>query len=233
MQEVTKKCKEELEKLKEDISKANTVPLTDLVARHNLIVRELNASKAFNKKFESLPEKKFYKKTIYREEKKTWLTEIEIIEARLQDIEQDDEKDKKIAELTDVLQRLQAEFENYKKRCDKDNIEFRNYVNSEMTGKLLPILDSFELALKNAQNKEEFVKGVEMIFGQLYDMIEKEGVRQIKTEGEKFDPYKHEILMSEKTDKEEDDEKIIEELQKGYMFKDRVLRYAKVKVLKK
>ena len=64
-------------------------------------------------------------------------------------------------------------------------------------------------------------------------MIEKEGVRQIKTEGEKFDPYKHEILMSEKTDKEEDDEKIIEELQKGYMFKDRVLRYAKVKVLKK
>lgn len=153
--------------------------------------------------------------------------------AILTDLSNSDDKDKKIAELTDMLQRLQAEFENYQKRCDKNNSEFREYVKSETIGKLLPILDSFELALKNSKNVEEFKKGVELIFGQLYDMMEKEGMMQIKTEGEKFDPYKHEVLMTEKTDKDGDDDKIVEELQKGYMFKDKVLRYAKVKVLKK
>ena len=144
-----------------------------------------------------------------------------------------DDKDKKITELTDSLQRLQAEFENYKKRCDIEIGEFRNYANAGIIDRLLPILDSFELALKNSSNKEEFIKGVELIYSQLYDMIEKEGVRKIDTKDQKFDPYKHEVLLSEKTDKDEDDEKIVEELQKGYMFKNKVLRYSKVKVLKK
>lgn len=145
----------------------------------------------------------------------------------------EDDKDKKIAELTDSLQRLQAEFENYKKRCESDNADFRNYSTAIIIEKLLPILDSFELALRNTQNAVEFKKGVELIYGQLYDTMEKEGIRPIKTDGEKFDPYKHEVLLSEKTDKEEEDEKIVEELQKGYMLKEKVLRYAKVKVLKK
>ncbi len=145
----------------------------------------------------------------------------------------EDEKDKKITELTDSLQRLQAEFENFKKRCEKDNADFRNYASALIIEKLLPILDSFELALNNHANKEEFVKGVELIYSQFYDLLEKEGIRPIKTKGEKFDAYKHEVLLSEKTEKDEEDEKIVEELQKGYMLKDKVLRYAKVKVLKK
>jgi molecular chaperone GrpE len=142
-----------------------------------------------------------------------------------------DEKDSKIAELTDTLQRLQAEFENYKKRCEKETIEFKKYVNAEFCEKLLNILDSFELALKNTSNKEEFMKGIELIYGQLYDILEKEGLRKIDTNC-KFDPYKHEVLLTASTDKEDEDEKIIEELQKGYMFKDKVLRYSKVKILK-
>ena len=143
------------------------------------------------------------------------------------------EKDQKIGELTDIAQRLQAEFENYKKQCDRSNADFRIYAAAQVVEKLLPILDSFELALKNSENHEKFVKGVELIFGQFYDILEKEGLRPIKTVGEKFDAYNHECLLTEKTDKDEEDELVVEELQKGYMLKEKVIRYAKVKVKKK
>lgn len=166
------------------------------------------------------------------EKRKKDTKEIEKIKKGKED-KKKDEKDKKIAELTDVLQRLQAETENYRKRCEKENSEFKEYAKAEIIEKILPILDSFELALKNSDNKGEFVKGVELIYSQLFDLMEKEGLKKIKASGERFDPHKHEVLLSEKTDKEEEDDKIVEELQKGYMFKDKVLRYAKVKVLKK
>jgi molecular chaperone GrpE len=128
---------------------------------------------------------------------------------------------------------MQAEMQNFKKQCDKSNEDFKKYCHADIVAKLLPILDSFELALKHTENKEEFVKGVELIYSQIYDMLEKEGLRPIKAEGEKFDPYKHEVLLTEKTEKDSEDEKIIQELQKGFMFKDKVLRYSKVKILKK
>ena len=99
--------------------------------------------------------------------------------------------------------------------------------------KLLPILDSFGLALKNTATREQFIKGVELIYGQLYDTMELEGVKAIEAVGQKFDPYKHEVLMTTKTDEDEKDDLIVEELQKGYMFREKVLRYAKVKVYKK
>jgi molecular chaperone GrpE len=144
-----------------------------------------------------------------------------------------EEKDKKIAELTEFSQRIQAEMENYKKRCDRDSTEFRKYCHAELIAKLLPILDSFELAFKNTEKKEDFVKGVELIFSQLYDALEKEGLRIIKAKGERFDPYKHEALLTQKTEKDTEDDIVAEELQKGYMFKDKILRYSKVKILKK
>ena len=84
------------------------------------------------------------------------------------------EKDAKIADLTDTLQRLQAETENYKKRCDKSVEDFKEYSVASFIEKLLPILDSFGLALKNTATREQFIKGVELIYGQLYDMIEKD-----------------------------------------------------------
>lgn len=141
-----------------------------------------------------------------------------------------DEKDKKIEELTETLQRLQAEFENYKKYVEKSKADFMGYAKAAIIEELLPILDSFELALRNTTDKEKFVKGVELIYSQLYSMLEKEGLRKIDTEG-KFNPNLHEVLLKEESDKEEDT--ILEELQKGYMLGDKVLRYSKVKVSKK
>ncbi|MFH2028173.1 MAG: nucleotide exchange factor GrpE [Nanoarchaeota archaeon] len=143
------------------------------------------------------------------------------------DTSKEDIKDVKIAELTDSLQRLQAEFENYRKYVEKEKNEFRKYAKADIIDKILPILDSFELAFKSTADKEKFIKGMELIYSQFFSILEKEGLKKIKTEG-KCDPNLHEVLLKEKSDKEED--MIIEELQKGYMLNDKILRYAKVKV---
>ena len=134
----------------------------------------------------------------------------------------------KIEELTETLQRLQAEFENYKKRIDKEKEEFAKYAGALTIGKMLPVLDSFEIALKNTSDREKFVEGMKMIYAQFHSVLEAEGVRPIKAAGEKFDPYRHEVLMKEESDKPEDT--ILEEFQKGYMLNDRVLRHSKVKI---
>jgi molecular chaperone GrpE len=136
----------------------------------------------------------------------------------------------KTDELINDLKRLQAEFENYKKRADKESSQLRCYVLADFAKKLLIILDSFELALKNSENHEEFVRGVELIYSQFYAILKEEGLKPIETKQKKFDPYLHEVLLSEKSEKEEDT--IIEELQKGYKFKDIVIRHSKVKVAK-
>jgi len=141
------------------------------------------------------------------------------------------DKNAKLKDLTDSLQHLQAEFENYKKRAEKQGEELGKYLKADLIAKLLPTLDSFEMALKNTSDKEKFIKGVELIFAQLYSLLESEGLRPIKAVGEQFDPYRHEVLMKQESDKEED--VILEELQKGYMLNDKVLRHSKVKVSKK
>ncbi len=141
-----------------------------------------------------------------------------------------DLKDKKITELTDSLQRLQAEFENYKKYVEKQKSEFVKYSKGDIINKLLPILDSFEMALKNTTDKEKFVKGIELIFSQFHQLLENEGLKPIEAIGKKFDPYKHEVLLSQVSDKEEGT--ILEELQKGYMLGDKVIRHSKVKIAK-
>lgn len=160
--------------------------------------------------------------------------ESKIKEQRLEECKKEtkkeDDKDEKIAELTETLQRLQAEFENYKKYVEKSKADFIGYAKAAIIEELLPILDSFELALRNTTDKEKFVKGVELIYSQLYSMLEKEGLKKIDTEG-KFNHNMHEVLLKEESDKEEDT--ILEELQKGYVLGGKVLRYSKVKVSKK
>ncbi len=138
------------------------------------------------------------------------------------------EKSQKIEELTDTLKRLQAEFENYKKRVDKEKSEFMKFANAEIISKMLPVFDSLELALKNTADKEKFTEGIKMIYAQLHSMLNAEGVKPIKTENQKFDAYRHEVLMKEASDKPEGT--ILEEFQKGYMMKDKVLRFSKVKI---
>ena len=139
-----------------------------------------------------------------------------------------EENQKTIDELTDTLKRLQAEFENYKKRVDKEKTEFVKYAHADLIAQMLPVLDSFEIALKNTTEKEKFVEGIKIIYAQLYSVLEAEGLKPIKATGEKFDPYKHEVLMKEESDKPDDT--ILEEFQKGYMLNDKVLRHSKVKI---
>lgn len=142
-----------------------------------------------------------------------------------------DDKQSRIDELTDDLKRVQAEFENFRKRCEKENSSFRDYAKAELVRKLLTVLDSFEIALKNTADHKKFVDGVELIYSQLYSLLKEEGLQHIETKDKRFDPYLHEVMLSEKSDKPED--MILEELQKGYKFKDCVLRHSKVKVAKK
>ncbi|MBW2971964.1 nucleotide exchange factor GrpE [Candidatus Woesearchaeota archaeon] len=142
-----------------------------------------------------------------------------------------DADESKIAELTDDLKRVQADFENYKKRVERDSSKLCEYSKAELIKKLLTVLDSFEIALKSTRNHEEFVKGVELIYSQLYTLLKDEGLQHIEAQGKPLDPRLHEVMLFEKSDKEEDT--ILEELQKGYRLKDIVIRHSKVKVAKK
>jgi molecular chaperone GrpE len=135
----------------------------------------------------------------------------------------------KVIELTETLQRLQADFENYKKQMEKQCLETNKRAKADFINRLLPILDSFELGLKNSKDKEEFKKGMELIFSQFFQTLEDMGLRKIEL-SKQFDPYKHEVLITEESNKK--DNTILQELQKGYMLDDMVLRHTKVKVAK-
>ena len=136
----------------------------------------------------------------------------------------------KIHELTDTLQRLQAEFENYKKRSDKEAQANAKNANARLIGKLLPVLDSFDQALKIEHTDAKYKKGMELIHSQLISTLESQGLKVINTKDQKFDPFKHEVLMVKET--EDEDDKIIQELQKGYMLNDIILRHSKVMIAK-
>lgn len=138
-----------------------------------------------------------------------------------------------IEELTDTLKRLQAEFENYKKRQDKENSQLMKNANADLIQEMLPVLDSFELAIKNSNGNEEiekFKKGLEMIYAQFFGILQDQGLRIIDIKNKKFDPYKHEVLLVKESDKEDD--VILEEFQKGYMLNEIVLRHSKVMISK-
>lgn len=135
-------------------------------------------------------------------------------------------------ELLNQLQRLQAEFDNYQKRTAKEKEEYKAWVSATIVSELLPIVDNFELALKNAPETErtQFYKGVEMIYAQLHEQIEKLGVTEIEATGQ-FNPTKHEVLLTEER-KGVEKNTIIEILQKGYEINGKIIRAAKVKVAK-
>ncbi|MDD1778738.1 MAG: nucleotide exchange factor GrpE [Candidatus Helarchaeota archaeon] len=133
----------------------------------------------------------------------------------------------------DKYARLQAEFENFRRRSLKEKDEYIKYASSQIILKLLTTLDNFEVMLKNLEPKlkSNDFKGIQMIYKELYGMLEKEGLTPIKAKGEKFNPFVHEILTVDNTDSCPEDT-ITEEFQKGYKFKDQVLRTSKVKIAK-
>ncbi|HXM20557.1 MAG TPA: nucleotide exchange factor GrpE [Terriglobales bacterium] len=132
--------------------------------------------------------------------------------------------------LIDRLARLQAEFENARKRTTREQQDFREYAVADAIRALLPTLDSFERALQTGSaEKSEFRDGIELIYKQLQDALLKLGLRAIPAKGEPFDPHVHEAIeMVETTDAA--DHQILEELQRGYKLKDRLLRPSMVKV---
>jgi molecular chaperone GrpE len=132
--------------------------------------------------------------------------------------------------LIDRLARLQAEFENARKRTAREQQEFREYAVADAVKALLPTLDSFERALQTSRaDKSEFRGGVELIYKQLQDALVKMGLRAIPAKGEPFDPHLHEAIeMVDTADAE--DHQVLEELQRGYKLKDRLLRPSMVKV---
>jgi molecular chaperone GrpE len=133
--------------------------------------------------------------------------------------------------LLDRLARMQAEFENARRRAAKEQQEFRDYAAADAVKSLLPVIDSFERALQVKSSSGDLRNGVELIYKQLQDALAKLGVRAIPAKGELFDPHYHEAIeMVETSDAA--DHSVLEELQRGYKFKDRLLRPAMVKVAK-
>lgn len=133
--------------------------------------------------------------------------------------------------LLDRLARAQAEFENARRRAAKEQQEYRDYAAADAIKPLLPVLDSFERALQVKSEPGDFRSGVELIYKQLQDALAKMGVRAIPARGEPFDPHVHEAIEMVETSDAADHE-VLEELQRGYKFKDRLLRPAMVKVAK-
>jgi len=133
--------------------------------------------------------------------------------------------------LLDRLARAQAEFENARRRASKEQQDFRDYAGADAIRSLLPVIDSFERALQVKSDPGDFRSGVELIYKQLQDALAKIGVRAIPAKGEPFDPHVHEAIEMVETSDAADHE-VLEELQRGYKFKDRLLRPAMVKVAK-
>jgi len=138
------------------------------------------------------------------------------------------EKDKEIAEQRDKFLRLQADFDNYRKWVEKENINKINLANEKLIKELLAILDDFENAISKMKNGAE---GMELIYKNFLKILEKFGLKKIEAVGKKFDPYYHEVVLQEESDEPEGT--VLQELQKGYMLNSKIIRHAKVKIAKK
>src|ERR1700736_2408535 len=132
-------------------------------------------------------------------------------------------------ELQDLLLRRQAEFENFRRRVDREKADVSEYANTETIRAILPVVDDLERALKVESADKEYVRGMELIYQRLTDTLKKLGLEPIETTGQKFDPHVHHAVeMVETADRE--DHAILEEYQRGYNFRGKLLRPAMVKV---
>lgn len=133
--------------------------------------------------------------------------------------------------LIDRLSRLQAEFDNYRRRQAQERVDFISRANERLLLDFLPIMDNFERALAAGDaNEESFLKGVSMIYRQMQTLLEKSGVTSFEAEGESFDPHRHHAVSKESAPDGVLEDTVIQVLQKGYLCQKRVLRPAMVKV---
>ena len=139
-----------------------------------------------------------------------------------------------LQETQDLLRRKHAEFENYRKRIEREQKEFVSYATSELVLGILPVLDNLERALGSAQSAEtgpenQISEGVAIIYRQFSDILQKAGLREVAALGEDFDPHVHEAVARVETTEHREGE-ILDVLQKGYFLKERLLRPAMVRV---
>ena len=143
-----------------------------------------------------------------------------------------DKKDEKIEELTDRLTRQMAEFDNFRKRTDREKSQMYEVGAKDVIDKILPVVDNFERglgAVTGEEKEDPFVKGMEQIYKQLMTTLEGIGVKPIEAVGNEFDPDFHNAVMHVE-DEEVGENIIVEEFQKGYMYRDSVVRHSMVKV---
>jgi molecular chaperone GrpE len=133
------------------------------------------------------------------------------------------------AEILDQLLRRTAEFDNFRRRTERERMELIEYASMDAVKALLPILDDFERALKTETADKEFARGMELIYNRLFDQLKKLGLEPVDAAGQKFDPnLHHAIEMTETTEAE--DQTILAEFQRGYRLRGRLVRPAMVKV---
>ena len=140
-----------------------------------------------------------------------------------------------VAEYKDKYIRLYAEFENARKRMEREKLEFIKYANEELIKEFLGVLDNLELSVQAARAKHEdyaaFLKGIELVMTHTFEALKKNGVKPMEAKGKMFDPHYHEVLMQEETEIYGEGT-VMDEFQKGYFLGDRVIRTAKVKIAK-
>jgi molecular chaperone GrpE len=137
-------------------------------------------------------------------------------------------KEDPVAEMRELLQRTQAQFENFRKQTDKRTQETHKMAARDIITQLLPIIDTFELALNNTTNHKEFVQGIGLIHSQLISLLQDNDVDRIDALHKPFNPQEHEALMKIPSDEEENI--VLEEFAHGYSMHGVVIRHAKVKV---
>jgi molecular chaperone GrpE len=150
-----------------------------------------------------------------------------IEETTEQQVPEEGGEDERLAALEDQLKRVAADFDNFRKRAARERSELVALANERLVKELLPVLDDLERALVAADEHEEakLTEGVTLVHRSLAQLLEREGLKEIETDG-KFDPHVHEALLSQPSD--EDEGAVIDVLQKGYRLGDRVLRPARV-----
>ena len=160
------------------------------------------------------------------------LEELALKDEELTKLKEDLEKqENETQEYIALSQRLQADFENFKKITEKQNKEIIKFANEDIIKEFIDCYEDFGRALE-IENEKDLKEGVKLIYNKFKDILTKEGVEEIPAKGEKFDLNKHEALMVQESDDVENGY-VIDELMKGYMYKDKVLKYSKVIVCKK
>lgn len=162
------------------------------------------------------------------EEQEEQTTEEEVKEETKEEVNEPEEKEED-EDLNNKYLRLMADFQNFKRRTEKEKSDIYAFANEKIVGELLNVIDNFERALEHAEEGDNFAEGMKMIFKQLQDVLEKSGVVEIKALGEDFDPNFHNAVMMEDSEEFESG-KVTAVLQKGYLLNNKVVRPTMVKV---